>query len=835
LHHQLQVFVSHSGADTGWAEWTAWHMEAAGYAVELDRWDWGAGANFVTMMNAALRKADVVVALWSAAYFEPGRFTEDEWTAVAAARARLVPLRVEEVTPPNLLQPLIWRDLFGKDEETAAATLLEAVQGPSRPADAPAFPGLGEGTGKASDRQRGPRLPGVLPPVWNVPARVGHFTGRDALLARLRERLAGDSGPMMVQAVRGAGGVGKTSLAIEFTHRFAHDFSCVWWVDAEQPELIGQQLTALAVAAGLVSTEVDILTGEAKALAWLRQSSRWLIIFDNAADPADIRRWLPGGPGRVLVTSRDPRWAQAATDAVEVDIFTRAESTDLLGTLLPSVSAGDAAAVADVVGDLPLAVAQAAGFMAETGMAASDYVNQIWEHAADTLAEGTPASYPRPLAAVVTVALHQVESEDPAAADLLRVCAFMAPAPIPLRWFALAAVASTLPASLRTVAGNAIALHRSAGRLSRYGLARIVEDGLLFHRLTSAICRDTMNVKQWQAIRAIAQQMLVKVRPGNPEAPGTWELWASLLPHIIAIDVPAAASRALLNLACKAAWYLLVRGDARAGLDLATRLYDQWLPSRGPDDDYVLRAVNSRARAFRELGQYQQAKQLDEESLTRRREVFGPDHRTTLAVANSLGVSLRDLREYDSARHLDEDTLSRLRRILGEDHPHTLTSANNLARDLQALGEVSAARALDEETLARRRRVLGEDHPDTLRSRRNLASDLRESGQPESALMLDRDVLARSRQVMGEDHRDTLRVASGLAADMRDLGRFHDALALDEDTLARSRKVLGDNHPWTREFIQNVLTDLRALGRDADAESLEREAAHAETGSDVFD
>jgi hypothetical protein len=101
--------------------------------------------------------------------------------------------------------------------------------------------------------------------------------------------------------------------------------------------------------------------------------------------------------------------------------------------------------------------------------------------------------------------------------------------------------------------------------------------------------------------------------------------------------------------------------------------------------------------------------------------------------------------------------------------------------------------------------------------------------------MLDRDVLARSRQVMGEDHRDTLRVASGLAADMRDLGRFHDALALDEDTLARSRKVLGDNHPWTREFIQNVLTDLRALGRDADAESLEREAAHAETGSDVFD
>ena len=74
------------------------------------------------------------------------------------------------------------------------------------------------------------------------------------------------------------------------------------------------------------------------------------------------------------------------------------------------------------------------------------------------------------------------------------------------------------------------------------------------------------------------------------------------------------------------------------------------------------------------------------------------------------------LGEHEQARDLDEDTLTRRRRVLGDDHPDTLGSANNLAADLSALGEHERARALAEDTLTRRRRVLGDDHPDTRRS-----------------------------------------------------------------------------------------------------------------------
>jgi hypothetical protein len=74
------------------------------------------------------------------------------------------------------------------------------------------------------------------------------------------------------------------------------------------------------------------------------------------------------------------------------------------------------------------------------------------------------------------------------------------------------------------------------------------------------------------------------------------------------------------------------------------------------------------------------------------------------------------LGEHQQARQLQNDTLTRLRRVLGDDHPETLTSAHNLASELAALGEYQQARALAEDTLTRRRRVLGDDHPDTHQS-----------------------------------------------------------------------------------------------------------------------
>jgi lipopolysaccharide biosynthesis glycosyltransferase len=117
------VFVSYAGPDRPWAEWAAAQLEAAGWSAELDVWDWAAGDSIQLRMNQALESADRVLALWSPAYFEPHRFTQDEWITLMAARpderTRLVPVRIADVTPPVLLRSLIYRDVFGMDEGAA--------------------------------------------------------------------------------------------------------------------------------------------------------------------------------------------------------------------------------------------------------------------------------------------------------------------------------------------------------------------------------------------------------------------------------------------------------------------------------------------------------------------------------------------------------------------------------------------------------------------------------------------------------------------------------------------------------------------------------------------
>jgi hypothetical protein len=248
----IDFFVSHAGADRAWAEWVAWQLAEAGYRVELDVWDWAPGRNFVTAVSDALERTARVVALFSAAYFDRSRYTTEEWSAAmvhvpGAEQGRLVPVRVEEVATeqvPAVLRPLVFCDVFGVDAGQARQRLLDAVQGPRRPDGEPVFPGRGSPAGLGRLGGSGPRLPGSVPRVWNIPARNPEFTGRDQVLVALRDLLTGGD-RAVVQALHGMGGVGKTQLATEYAWRFAGAYELAWWVDAEQAGLIGDQFAAL--------------------------------------------------------------------------------------------------------------------------------------------------------------------------------------------------------------------------------------------------------------------------------------------------------------------------------------------------------------------------------------------------------------------------------------------------------------------------------------------------------------------------------------------------------------------------------------------------------------
>ena len=811
---RVDFFISHAGADRAWAEWIAWQLIDAGYTLELDVWDWAAGRNFVTAMSDALERADRVVALYSAAYFDRSRYTTHEWSSAVLhvpgmERGMLVPVRVEEVPAgkvPAVLRPLVFCDVFGVGEEQARQVLLAAMAGPRRPGKKPVFPGVGA-LGRLGGS--GPRRPGTVPRVWNVPARNPGFTGRDRMLVTVREALlSGDRA--VVQALHGMGGVGKTQLVIEYAYRFAGAYDLVWWVNAEQGGLIGEQVAALGAAMGCVPAGAGIEAVRSAVMAELRERGRWLLIFDNAEGPGDITGWLPGGGGHVLVTSRVRAWTEVAA-AVEVDVLARPESMAILQARAASLDAADAARLAAELGDLPLAVAQAAGFMAETGMPAAEYLQLLRTRAGQLLAQTVPGTYPHSLAAATQVTVARLAQEDPAAVELASLCAFLAPEPIPEDLFTGAA--DDLPRDLAAQVADPLAWRQILARLSRRSLARIDHRGLQMHRLTQAILRDRLTVEQAAATGGYAEALLAASAPRDPaNHPASWPRWAELMPHVLAADLAATGNPGLRWLACNACRYLLARGDIRTGHDLASRLLPHWRDRLGDNQQHALEMAQYLGWAFRLMGRYAEARDLDQDTLARKRQVLGEDDPSTLTTANNLSIVLRRIGEVPAACELAQDTLNRRRRTFGQDHPDTLASAVSLAVALRYFGEVPAARELARDTLNRCRQVLGEDHPDTLRTAGALARCLLELGELRAACELAQETLDHQQRTVGKDHSNTLGTANDLVSCLRELGEMRAACELAQDTLDRCRRVLGENHPDTAGTATNLVSCLRELG-----------------------
>lgn len=142
---EKDFFISYNRADKQWAEWIAWTLEAAGYTVAVQAWDFRPGSNFVVEMQQAATNSRRTIAILSESYLKSS-FTQPEW-AVAFAddpqslNRKLLPIRVKECKPTGLLKPIVYVDLVGLSQADAKAALLDALQERAKPDEAPAFPG----------------------------------------------------------------------------------------------------------------------------------------------------------------------------------------------------------------------------------------------------------------------------------------------------------------------------------------------------------------------------------------------------------------------------------------------------------------------------------------------------------------------------------------------------------------------------------------------------------------------------------------------------------------------------------------------------------------------
>ena len=511
----------------------------------------------------------------------------------------------------------------------------------------------------------------------NLP-RPGLFVGRAHELAQLDAALAAPGG-VVVQAVHGLGGVGKSTLAARWAAAHAAEYVVTWWITVAAPADIDAGLAALAVALQPALTGVLPLEALREgAVQWLAAHSGWLVILDNVTDPADVAPLLARGPaGRYLITSRRASGWHGTAAPVRLDVLDPAAAQALLAAILASDRRGEADGAAELcaeLGFLPLAIEQAAAYLAQASATPREYLSLLARYPAaiyQAAAEGGDAA--RTIARIWRVTVDRL-ADDPLAGQVLRI----------LAWYAPDAIPKTL---LDGLADPPAVLH-AVGRLAAYSMLTADADTLAMHRLVQAVTRtpdpDDPH-RDPQAIDAAREQatgQLAAALPGWRD-PAGWLGWRMLLPHIDAL-----ASHAPPDTDTPDTAYLL----NEAGL-----FFDrQGQPGRAAG--YLQRAMAGYAR------------------------VLGTDHPHTLASRSNLAGVYEAAGGLGRAIPLYEQTLADSVRVLGADHPDTLASRNNLAGAYRAAGDLGRAIPLYEQTLADSVRVLGADHPQTKLVCGNLAA-----------------------------------------------------------------------------------------------------------------
>jgi tetratricopeptide (TPR) repeat protein len=818
------IRLSYVPEDQMWADWItavlAQHgvrvrsQVAAGTAANRAQQDAqheeGSASRTVAVVSAAYLRSPQARAVWE----EGSAFDPD------GINRRIIAVRVGEVrmTAPFAEQMVV--DLIRRDAASATEELLKALGNPQPSAGYVADPG-----------SRTPRYPRTIPEVWNVPARNAVFTGRSAVLETLREQLVGSSRAVVLPlALYGLGGVGKTQIALEYAHRFMADYDAVWWLSAERRDLINPAFAELAKQLGIrVGESIDPAAEAARET--LRRGypyARWLLIFDNADDPAEIEPFMPSGPGHILVTSRNPAWSRVA-EPIEVDLFARQESQEHLQRRVPGLSDSDASMVAEALGDLPLAIEQAGAWLAETGMPATAYVEQLEREFARTAEPGQPPYSPRPVAVTWRLSFDRLRAQSPAAARLLELCSFFAPEPISIALlYSDQMIEALVPYDKRL--RERIILGQLFREITRYSLARVDRGSntIQVHRLIQGALRGQMrSPREREEVMHEVHRILVGARPrqGDTDDPENWYRYDWIWPHLEPSQAYRCDEEETRQLLIDRVRYLWTRGDYEEALQFGRRLEELWRERLGPDDRQTLRLRFHIANVLRSQGRYAEALEQDTEILAKQRAVLTEYHPYTLQTAGSLAGDLRGLGEFRRALETDSETYNRFKDLFGEDDPSTLSAANNLAIDLRLVGDCFRARELDQDTLTRRQVVLGASHPYSLHSASMLARDIRDVGDFAGSVELLREIYQRYLAVLGEDFIDTLSTAKSLAVSLRKRGLGDEAYTLTRDTCERYARNHSPDHPDALACQLNLACDLSA--RD------DKKAAHA-VATDVF-
>lgn len=542
----------------------------------------------------------------------------------------------------------------------------------------------------------------------------------------------------------------------------------MWWLHSEQPATLRAEYAALAVKLDLPEQEAQDQRVTVEAVKeWLRRNSNWLLIFDNVPDAESVREYIPSGAvGHIIITSRDSSFRGVAT-SLSVKVLLKSEAVEFILNRTGQQDEATAGTLAETLGCLPLALEQAAAYIEACECPLSHYLSLFQESKEELLREGKLATdYPDTVATTWEMAFQQVERENPAAADMLKLCAFFAPDDIPLQ--VIKDGAEFLPEPLASAVANPLAFDKSLAALLHYSLIERKAEFISIHRLVQAVTQHRLGkdgIKKWTEV---AVRILNKIFPNGSRDFRTWRICSLLLPHALAalsdadsLEVDADTMANLLN---NAAGYIYGRGDFRQAVSLLKRALVISEAALGPDHPTVALYLNNFGFVLQALGDFDGAKVNHERALAIDEAIYGLDHLSVARDINNLGLVLQELGNFAAAKAYLERALAIAEAALGLNHPNVAIALSGLGTVLRKLDDFAGAKTNFERALAISKAALGSDHPTIATRLNNLGLILIELGDFDGAKAYLEQALQILQKTLGKDHPHTIVARKNLEA-----------------------------------------------------------------------
>ena len=704
--------------------------------------------------------------------------------------------------------------------------------------------------------------------VGQIPQPAPSFQPRPELLTVMTGQ-SPKTGSPVVFAVSGIRGVGKSQLAAEYARqRLTESWRVVAWVAADDRDALVTGLARIATALQLSEGVKDAGESAMRVRNWLEADGRrCLLVFDDAPSANAVRPFFPAaGQAQIIVTSSHRSVASLGID-VPVQVFTLPQASAFLTARTGLAGEADATAVAEELGCLPLALAQAASVIARRRLGYDIYRQRLAEVSLrEYLGQSDEDPYPRGTAEAIILSLNSVgqDSAGGLALRLLEVASLLSSSGTSRAIFSAAAGTSkrSLFSSRRKIRAttNPAMVDRALQALTDASLLTWTVNGesLSAHRLVMRAVREraAQDGTLWEAARrAVSALEALLPNPGEklPDPSAGQDLAQQVPPLADQLSrFPSVLDNTikwqLMKLRNRAAFYYMATGRPADAIAVYEPLVAECERLFG-DVEVTLAFRNDLGLAYQDVERNTEAIRLHEHNFDAYRRKYGNTHPATLmtrinlargyhasgrlaetigvleqllsdlqrkygkyylknpntlTVRNNLGMAYRETGRFDEAIKLLELNVAERSRILGANDLATLGSRNQLGDTYSDAGRLTDAIELYELNLAEYLRLGHSVHPETLTARDNLGVSYRKNGQLTEAIELLEYNLAEHYVIHGEHYRPTLQARNNLADAYKDAGRLADAIKLYEQNLAACLQVLGTDHSVTQTARENL-------------------------------